>query len=245
MTLAVDLHHRVGAFDLDARFSVPAGLSVLFGPSGAGKSLTLRLVAGLDRPTVGSVSLDGAVLSDTRAHVHVPPRHRRVGMVFQQALLLPHRSALANVALAVRGSPRQERRETAMQWLERVGATEFAGRRPARMSGGQQQRVALARALAGRPRLLLLDEPFGALDLPVRRRLRSLVHELVRAARIPTLFVTHDRDELVALADHVVWAEHGSITRVSDRATALRQLGVAGSPGLGEGAAPVHPHDGG
>lgn len=216
MSLAVDVRHSVGSFTLTADFRVPGELAVLFGPSGAGKSLALRIVAGLERPTAGRVALDGEVMADTVAGVNVPPQQRRIGMVFQQPLLLPHRSALRNVSLAARGDSRQERRRIAAGWLARVGAGEFAHRKPAQLSGGQQQRVALARALAGSPKLLLLDEPFSALDQPVRRRLRQLVRELVRVERIPTLFVTHDRDELAALADRVVVAEHGSIARVVD-----------------------------
>lgn len=216
MSLAVDVRHRVGSFSLTADFRVPGDLAVLFGPSGAGKSLTLRIVAGLERPAAGRVALGDDVLADVAAGVHVPPQQRHIGMVFQEPLLLPHRTALRNVSLAARGDSRAERRRTAAGWLARVGAAEFAHRKPAQLSGGQQQRVALARALAGNPKLLLLDEPFSALDHPVRRRLRQLVRELVHAERVPALFVTHDREELAVLADRVVVAEHGSITRVVD-----------------------------
>jgi molybdate transport system ATP-binding protein len=224
VSLAVDVRHRVGDFSLVADFSVPADLAVLFGPSGAGKSLTLRLVAGLEQPTEGRVVLRDELLTDTAAGVQVRPRHRGVGMVFQQPLLLPHRNALRNVLLAVPGADRHQRRRTAAAWLERVGAAELADRRPGQLSGGQQQRIALARALAGRPRLLLLDEPFSALDLPVRRRLRQLVRELVDAEQVPAVFVTHDRDEVTALADRVVLAEPGWITRVTSPEKALAVL---------------------
>jgi molybdate transport system ATP-binding protein len=218
MTLAVDLQARVGEFQLLARFTLPVGLTVLFGPSGAGKTRLLRLLAGLDRPESGRIALDGTVFADTTTHLHLPAHERRVGMVLQQPFLLPHRSALANVALAVRASgplDRGERRARATALLAQVDASELAVRRPGQLSGGQLQRVALARALAGEPRLLLLDEPFNALDLPVRRRLRGLVRDLVAQAGIPTLFVTHDPDERDELADRVLQAEHGSITTVT------------------------------
>lgn len=221
MSLTVEFRHRLGDFPLVADFVVPGGLTVVFGPSGAGKSQTLRLIAGLDHPDEGRVVLAGEPLTDTAGSVSLAARERRVGMVFQQALLLPHRSVLRNVTLAVRDGNRSERRRTAWTWLERVGAAELASRRPAQLSGGQQQRVALARALAGQPRLLLFDEPFGALDVPVRRQLRALVRDLVQRTHVPTLFVTHDQEELASLAERVVLAEAGSLTRVVEPAEAL------------------------
>lgn len=221
MSLTVEFRHRVGDFPLVADFHVPDGLSVVFGPSGAGKSQTLRLIAGLDCPEAGRIALTGESLTDTSRGVCLSARDRRVGMVFQQALLLPHRSVLRNVTLAVREGGRSERRRVAGEWLERVGAAGLATRRPGQLSGGQQQRVALARALAGRPRLLLLDEPFGALDLPVRRQLRALVRDLVQRAQVPTLFVTHDQEELASLAERVVLADAGSLTRVAEPYEAL------------------------
>ncbi len=226
--IEVDVHAEVGAFHLDARFEVGGGTTVLFGPSGAGKTRTLRLLAGLDTPVRGRIAVGGRVLYDHAAELVVPAHERHVGMVFQQPLLLPHRTARANVALAVRDGDRHTRREVAEHWLRRVEAVGFADRRPAALSGGQQQRVALARALAGDPALLLLDEPFSALDLPVRRRLRTLVRELVEASGVPTLFVTHDPDEVTALADRVVLADHGSITRLVTPAEAIRHLGATG-----------------
>jgi molybdate transport system ATP-binding protein len=221
--LSVELTARVGEFTLAAGFEVPAGLTVVFGPSGAGKTRLLRLIAGLDAPVRGRIACGDRVFLDTAAGVALPPHERRVGMVFQQPWLLPPRSVLANVALAVRSSDRRARRAEALRWLERVDAADLADRRPGQLSGGQQQRVALARALAGGPDLLLLDEPLSALDLPVRRRLRALVRELVQATPIPTLLVTHDAGELADLADRVLLAEHGSITRLTTPEQALAE----------------------
>ena len=211
MSLSVDVHGLIGEFRLAADFVLPPGLTVLFGPSGAGKTRLLRLIAGLDRPVRGRIELDGVVFDDVTANVHVPVHRRHIGMVFQQPYLLPHRSVHANVALASRQGDRHQRRTHADDLLGLVGAGDFAARRPTQLSGGQRQRVALARALAGQPRLLLLDEPFNALDQPVRRRLRSLVRDIVDQTGLPTLFVTHDPDELRTLADHVLLAENGAI----------------------------------
>lgn len=224
MSLAADARTQVGTFQLDARFTLPDGLTVLFGPSGAGKTRLLRLIAGLDRPREGRITLDGTVFDDVARREHLPAPERRIGMVFQQPHLLPHRTALANVALATRQRDRAERRDRGHDLLERVAATEFAQRRPTQLSGGQRQRVALARALAGEPRLLLLDEPFNALDLPVRRQLRRLVRDLVDQTGVPTLFVTHDAVELRELADHVLLADDGTITTITDPDTAVRRL---------------------
>lgn len=223
--LAVSLQQRLDRFALDVRFEVPSGLTVLFGPSGAGKSLTLALVAGLRRADTGLVELSGRTLFDSEHAVDVPTRKRRVGFVFQDALLLPHRSVLDNVALAVRDQrSRGARRDRARALLEEVGAGELAGARPSTLSGGQRQRVALARALAGKPELLLLDEPLSALDDPTRERLRGLVRDVVASHRVPALFVTHDRDEAIELADSLVRLRDGRVEEVVPRGRVAEAL---------------------
>ncbi len=215
--LAVDVRHTLGEFHLDTTFAVDAGLAVIVGPSGAGKSLTLALVAGLARPDHGTIAIDGHVVADGSAGVHVRTQDRRVGMVFQDGLLLAHRTVTDNVALAVRDGDRRTRRQVAVDWLDQVGAGALATRLPRQLSGGQRQRVALARALAGRPRLLLLDEPFSALDQPTRRDLRRLVRRVVDTAGVPALFVTHDRAEADELADTLITYAHGSVASTERR----------------------------
>jgi molybdate transport system ATP-binding protein len=195
----------VGSFTVDASFDAGPGITALFGPSGAGKSVTLATVAGLLRPATGRVVLHGEVVADPTARVHVPTQERHVGMVFQDAALLPHRSPVDNVALAIdRGVPRAVRRDRARALLRQVHAEHLAGARTVTLSGGEQQRVALARALAGEPRLLLLDEPFSALDQSTRVSLRRLVRELVDQTGIAAVLVTHDVDDITHLADRVV-----------------------------------------
>jgi molybdate transport system ATP-binding protein len=186
---------------------------VLFGPSGAGKSLTLSLIAGLIRPDTGTISIRGHVVTDCARRLFVSPQDRRVGMVFQDGLLLPHRSVLDNVALAVRQSKgRRERRAVARSWLERVGAEAWANRRPGSLSGGQRQRVALARGLAGEPEIALLDEPLSALDLAVRRELRTLIREVILTSGVPALIVTHDIEEAEELGDTIISYNEGRVT---------------------------------
>lgn len=218
--IVVAARKQVGAFHLDVEFEVPGtGVSALFGPSGAGKSLTLSLIAGLLCPDHGAILVNGEIYDDTERGVHVAPQDRRLGMAFQDSLLLPHRNALDNVAMAVRHPDRAARRAQAARELERVGLQDRLEAAPRSLSGGERQRVSLARALAGEPRLLLLDEPFSALDLPLRRRLRLLVSEVAAERRIPVLFVTHDRAELTALADFAVLFQPGTAREVlpSDR----------------------------
>lgn len=214
--IEVDVADTAGAFTLEAKFVVPAqGITVLSGPSGSGKSLTLALIAGLRRPDRGRIAVQGRVLDDAEVGVHVSPQARRIGMVFQDALLLPHRSAVDNVALAVRdGGSRRSRRGRARRALAEVGAERLAAARPRTLSGGERQRVALARAVAGDPGLLLLDEPFSALDRPIRRELGELVRRLAREHGIPALLVTHDHDELETLADRAVVFAPGRTERV-------------------------------
>ncbi|MEX2627856.1 MAG: ATP-binding cassette domain-containing protein [Ilumatobacteraceae bacterium] len=227
---------RAGGFVVTAEFGAGAGVTALFGPSGAGKSVTLATIAGLLRPSAGTVTVDGVVVADAATGHHVPTQERRLGMVFQDAALLPHRSPLDNVALAVRDTPgRSARRAKARDWLGRVHADHLVEAATASLSGGEQQRIALARALAGSPRLLLLDEPFSALDRSTRQALRALVRELVHAEALTALVVTHDLDDITALADRVVRFEPGRTvdTRplAPDGSTDLLDVLGLGAPG--------------
>jgi molybdate transport system ATP-binding protein len=218
--LEVAMTRHIGEFDLDVAFTVETGISVLFGPSGAGKSLTLALIAGLLRPDTGTIAINGQEVTNCARHVYVSTQDRRIGMVFQDGLLLPHRTVLDNVALAVRQSRgRAAKRAVARSWLERVGADAFAERRPSSLSGGQRQRVALARGLAGDPALVLLDEPLSALDAAVRSELRTLIRKVIVASGIPAVLVTHDAVEAEELGDVVINYNEGRVTgyRVVER----------------------------
>ena len=195
---------------LDVAFDCRAGeVLALVGPSGSGKTTVLRSVAGLARPREGSVSCGGATWLDTAAGVSVPPQRRGTGMVFQSYGLFPHMTALGNVAAAMGHVPAGERRARALGLLSRVHLEGLADRRPAELSGGQQQRVAVARALARDPAVLLLDEPFSAVDRATRERLYVELAQLRRDLRMPTLLVTHDLEEASALADRLCILHRG------------------------------------
>lgn len=187
----------------------PSQLVALVGPSGAGKSSLLRAVAGLMRPEHGRIALGDAVWSDSSTGVFVPPQHRRVGMVFQDYALMPHLSALHNVALPLRDA---DRLSQARQMLQRVGLSEEQMlRRPSALSGGQQQRVAVARALVRQPSVLLLDEPFSAVDQMTRQSLYALLADLRADIAVPMLLVTHDLHEARLLADELVVMADGEV----------------------------------
>lgn len=181
----------------------------LLGPSGCGKTTLLKLVAGLIQPDTGIVEVDGADVTS------VPAEHRGFGMVFQQPLLFPHLTVMDNVAfgLKMQGIGKKERQERAKEMLAAVGLEGYDRRFPSELSGGQQQRVALARAIVIRPKLLLLDEPFSALDPGIRAEMRQLVKNMHQRFRMTMLFVTHDRDEAFELADRIAVMNEGEMVQ--------------------------------
>lgn len=216
MRLDATVRIRQGTFVLDAALRAEAGTTVaVLGPNGAGKTTVLRALAGLVPLDAGSVTLDGEVLEDPAAHRWKAPEARRVGFVFQDRVLFPHLSVLANVAfgLRARGLTRAEANARAGEWLVLVGLGGFDQARPATLSGGQAQRAALARALAPAPRMLLLDEPLAAIDQPARVELRRTLRERLDGFTGVRVLVTHDPVEAAALADRVVILEAGTVTQ--------------------------------
>src|SRR5688572_16828102 len=167
--IAIDVSKRFVGFTLDVSWQAHEGVTGLFGPSGAGKTATLDCLAGLTRPDRGRIVVNDRVLFDSAAGIDLPPRQRRLGYVFQGYALFPHLTVADNVAYGLHDLERHARRRRAAEVLERLGLSSLARRRPDELSGGQRQRVALGRALAPEPALLLLDEPFSALDAPLRR----------------------------------------------------------------------------
>jgi molybdate transport system ATP-binding protein len=192
MTLEASIYRQLDGFTLDVAFSTAAEMTALIGPSGSGKTLTLRTIAGIFAPDAGRIVLDGEPLYDSEHDLDLPPQARRVGYVPQQYALFPHLTVEDNVGFGLRSVTTAERRRRIGDLLELVELTGLERRRPHQLSGGQQQRVALARALIVRPRLLLLDEPFSALDASIRQPLRDGLLELQRTLGFRALLVTHD-----------------------------------------------------
>jgi sulfate transport system ATP-binding protein len=194
----------------DINLDVTSGaLTALLGPSGGGKSTLLRIIAGLETPDVGTVSILG------QESTFLPPQRRNVGFVFQHYAAFKHLSVFRNVAfgLEVRKRSKAEIRTRVMELLELVHLDQFADRLPSQLSGGQRQRMALARALAVEPDVLLLDEPFGALDAQVRKELRAWLRRLHDEVHVTTVFVTHDQEEAIEISDDVVVLAGGKIVQ--------------------------------
>ena len=214
MSLRARVKLRRPGFELDVELDAADGevLAVL-GPNGAGKTTLLRALAGLDPIAAGEVTVDGRILDAPERNVFVEPEARSVGVVFQDYLLFPHLSALANVTFGLEARRLAEPEQRAREWLTRVGVAELADRRPGTLSGGQAQRVALARALAVAPRLLLLDEPMAALDAGTRASVRRELKQHLATFEGTAVLVTHDPVDAAALATRVAVLEDGRVTQ--------------------------------
>ena len=224
--LEADITARRGDFEVRAALRVrPGRVLALLGPNGAGKSTLLRVLGGLTPLHEGYVRLAGRTLDDPARGIHVPAAERRIGTVFQDGLLFPHLSVLDNVAFGPRhaGRSRRAARDVATEWLARTGLAELAGRRPAELSGGRRQRVAVTRALACDPDLLLLDEPMSALDASVAGSVRRFLRRHLAELRAPTVLVTHQALDALALADHVLVIEHGAVAQEGPPAEVARR----------------------
>ena len=205
MSLSVDIRKRLGDFSLDVSFKAenPAETLALLGASGCGKSMALKCVAGVERPDEGRIVLNGRVLYDSAARVNVPAQRRHVGYLFQSYALFPAMTVLDNVLVGARGATRADRLAMAARQIRAFRLEGLEGRRPAELSGGQQQRCALARIMASEPELLLLDEPFSALDGYLRWQLELELADTLRAFPGGVVFVTHSRDEVYRMCDRV------------------------------------------
>lgn len=218
----LDVDHEQGGFRLRAAFRSDAGITALFGPSGSGKSTLIGVIAGLVRPRRGRVAIGGTVLVDTAAGIVVPPHRRRIGLVFQDALLFPHLSVRRNLGYGRFFARRAERRIDAEAVIGTLGIGHLLDRRPATLSGGERQRVALARALLAEPRILLMDEPLAALDADRKAEVLPLIERLRDEFGIPIVYVSHAVEEVARLAGTVVMLDHGSVVAVGPPDTVLR-----------------------
>jgi molybdate transport system ATP-binding protein len=214
MGLSVHLKKKVKGFDLDVAWEIGNELTVLFGYCGSGKSMTLQMIAGLLRPDDGFVRIGGRTMFDESLDINVPSQHRHLGYVFQDLALFPHMSALDNVLYGSTNTGKAEKRERAQEMIRAFHLERVQERYPAELSGGEEQRVAFARALMRNPYALLLDEPFSALDNPLRIEMRHFLKEVKKRVDIPIVLVTHDITEAFTVADILIIYSNGRVAQM-------------------------------
>ncbi|WP_159006735.1 molybdenum ABC transporter ATP-binding protein [Bradyrhizobium sp. S69] len=210
--LRVDIAKQLGDFTLEADFTSEGRVTGLFGASGAGKTSLINMIAGLVKPDRGTIALDGETLDDSAAGVHVSPHRRRIGYVFQDARLFPHLDVRANLDYGRRMNGLADDPAQRQRVIELLDIGGLLDRRPGKLSGGERQRVAFGRALLSKPKLLLLDEPLGALDEDRKREILPYLVRLRDEAGIPMVYVSHDAAELRQLATQIVMLKGGRIT---------------------------------
>lgn len=214
MGLSVRLKRRVNGFSLDVAWEIGDELAVLFGYSGSGKSMTLQMIMGLIRPDEGIVRADSKIFFDSASGIDTPPQARTFGYVFQDLALFPHMTVMKNILFGAPDVPQQEKLSRAQAMIEAFKLVGLESRYPSEISGGQKQRVAFARALIRHPEVLLLDEPFSALDKPLRVEMRRFLQEIRTQFSIPVILVTHDFDEAAFLAEKIIVYSHGRVVQI-------------------------------
>lgn len=239
MTLAIDIRHRLGSFQLDARFETDGGLTALFGRSGSGKTSIINIIAGLVRPEHGRVAVDDDVLVDTACGKLVPSHRRRIGYVFQEGRLFPHLTVRQNLLYGRWFTPMSERRGDVDRVVELLGIADLLERRPGRLSGGEKQRVAIGRALLADPRLLLMDEPLAALDDARKAEILPYIERLRDQSKVPIVYVSHSIAEVVRLASTVVLLSEGKVAAVGPTSEIMQRLDLFPLTGRAEAGAIV------
>ena len=215
MSLVVDIEKKLGKFRLKVAFEAENGVLALLGASGCGKSMTLKCIAGIETPDCGRIVLDGVTLFDSEKRINLPPQKRRVGYLFQQYALFPNMTVVQNIRCGLRG--RENADSIIADVIHSMHLDGLENKRPAQLSGGQQQRVALARILVNEPEVLLLDEPFSALDSHLRFQLEKEVRDVVHRFGKSVLLVSHDRDEVFRLSDRIAVMRDGGIEVIGTR----------------------------
>lgn len=223
MSLSLDIEKRLGGFTLSMKLEGGEETLALLGASGCGKSMTLKCIAGIERPDRGRIVVDGVTYFDAERGIDLSPQERRTGFLFQNYALFPNMTVQQNVLCgAAREKDKELRRARTEELLERFGLAELKDRYPAQLSGGQQQRTALARILVSEPRILLLDEPFSALDSHLRFRLEQEVRAVIRSFGKTVVLVSHDRDEVFRMADRVAVLQNGRAETSGPKAEVFR-----------------------
>lgn len=218
--LEVNIKKHLGVFELDVSFCFSGGILALLGASGCGKSMTLKCIAGIEKPDSGRIALDGRVLFDSDKHIDLSPQERRVGYLFQQYALFPNMTVRQNIAAGLPKSRRNDAESAISEKISMLRLNGLENKRPRELSGGEQQRTALARILINEPELLLLDEPFSALDSYLKWQLEIELSDLLRKYGKPAVFVSHSRDEVYRLCDEVSVLTNGR----SEEKIAVKEL---------------------
>ena len=232
MSLIVDIEKKLGSFTLRSRFETAGGTMALLGASGCGKSVTLKCIAGIMTPDRGRIVLDGETLFDSEKRIDLTPQQRRVGYLFQQYALFPNMSVMQNIQCGIRTGSRAEKQRQAAEQLRRFHLEGLERKYPAQLSGGQQQRAALARILCSEPRVILLDEPFSALDSFLKWNLELELKDLLADFGGPILWVSHDLGECRRNCQTVCVMENGVSAAVTDMETLLRRPASLGAARL-------------
>lgn len=228
--LQVKITKNLGSFKLQTEFQAENEILGLLGPSGSGKSLTLRAIAGLETPDEGRIVVNNRVLFDSKQKINIQPRQRNIGCVFQNYALFPHLTVAENIAFGLKGFDQKTKKERLQEMLRIIRLEEYANHYPQQLSGGQQQRIALARTLITKPRLLLLDEPFAALDNHVRRHLENELLEIFRNNFIETvLIVTHNVEEVRRLCDRILVYDQGKCVQIGCKQTVIERPATLGA----------------
>ena len=215
MSLHVDIRKRLGSFTLDVKFSAENGITSLLGASGCGKSMTLKCIAGIEKPDEGRIELDGTVLFDSAQKINLPPQKRRVGYLFQNYALFPNMTVRQNILCGLNREKDRGAKERRLRDMLRMMQLEgLEDRKPAQLSGGQQQRVSLARILVNDPQILLLDEPFSALDGHLRDSLKVEMRDLLERFGREVLMVTHDRNEAYNMSREIAVMDSGRLLTI-------------------------------
>ena len=230
MALFVDIEKKLASFDLRMKFEMQDEVLALLGGSGSGKSMTLKCIAGIEKPDKGRIVLDGRVLFDSEKHINLKPQDRGVGYLFQQYALFPNMTVHQNIVCGVKGAMKRAGAENSGRSISKTEKEKMIGdiidlvhlngleeKKPKQISGGEQQRVALARILVNQPDALLLDEPFSALDASLRKNLVRETYNLMKDYGKSVIFVTHDQKEAFRLSESVALIEQGEITRMGKK----------------------------